>query len=117
MKRGYTLIELLIVIAIVGIAGTVLVSAVGGNVLYAEKRRAHAEAAARAYGAVLDPSVPADAWVASCMGVDSDNDGYLSCTLAARGRQPTPVECRAWIWIGNNDGCRMGRQMRPVLIQ
>lgn len=38
----------------------------------------------------------------SCTGIDSDGDGYVSCTIVSNGEM-TPIECGYFI----NSGCRM----------
>ncbi len=95
--QGFTVIELLIVIAIVGILITVAVGAgfkgcSGGG----DKARDSAYDFAKQMG------VPFTG--VTCVDMDSDGDGYVSCTVFRTGQDPYPIECaREW---SRNKGCK-----------
>ena len=44
---------------------------------------------------------------ASCTNMDSDGDGYVSCTVRVTGKaEPLAVECASrWAWL--KSGCRL----------
>lgn len=73
--------------------------------------QAQAEAAARAYAAALYPGPTARV---QCQGVDTDNNGYVSCTLVLDGTPPVtyPLECaNSYAYV--NTGCRPMRLALP----
>ncbi len=59
-------------------------------------------------------------WVvqgASCSGSDSDQDGYVSCTVSKKEGDSHAVECgydEAFAPLGQNTGCK---DARPLSIQ
>jgi len=74
-----------------------------------EQQRATAQAEARRWAAELGYTVRG----ASCANVDSDDDGYVSCTVVVVDgdtARPMAIECRGAYSVGN--GCR-----RPKLGQ
>jgi len=101
-QKGFTLIELIIVAAIVGIVGVLAFSMVGscaGN-----KTEAKAAAKQWAIDMGLDPKG------VTCVNRDTNGDGYVSCNVSysdSRGDlQVRAVECAAGWASFNNDGCR-----------
>lgn len=49
----------------------------------------------------------------SCNGIDSDGDGYLSCTFAVNGAIQT-FECAGYAAVGPHDGCRTPKVHIPT---
>ncbi len=48
----------------------------------------------------------------TCVTMDTDHDGYVSCTIFRKERDPLPVECATkWTW---NKGCRMQKPVGVV---
>ena len=43
-----------------------------------------------------------------CMSVDSDGDGYVSCTVFPPDDKPVPIECSA-VMTPLTQGCRIAR--------
>lgn len=95
-RRGLTLVELTFVIAIVGIVlmGVLAASCSGPE----QKNAAKREATQWAKDLRLDFAG------ISCADYDSDNDGYVSCTIAIKNGDTKPIECRGAYSIGH--GCR-----------
>lgn len=81
-----------------------------GNVSGSSARDANAEAREWARNMGLDVQG------VSCTGIDTDGDGYVSCSVSSKGPNGTQVhaiECaRAFSW---NKGCRVARviQVNP----
>lgn len=87
MKKllGFTIIELMIAIALVGMVGAILTSAVLNNRGATEKR---AYIAAQQF--IDDNNL--DVERRTCAG-DSDDDGYGSCALTLRDQRRIRLEC------------------------
>ncbi len=109
--RGFTLIEMMIVIFIVGCFGAVAVGACAGcSLVSAPEVQSSAEKQCRSYAStMLGQRNP----TCACMGVDGDHNGYVTCQVARPGTSdggvshtPLQVECRAnWIF-SPDEGCR-----------
>jgi len=99
-KRGFTLIELIMVVVIVGVAGGIVLTAAGG----CQGHKTEAEADARTFAASMGIKVKG----VNCVDRDTDGDGYVSCTVSEEVDGKTrmhAVECASgWTW---NSGCRM----------
>ena len=92
MKKAFTLAELLIVIAIIGILAAVVLSGVGGacdGTKHGQEMSTLAEDTAVQMGY--------QEVVALCEGTDSDGDGKVSCTVThippGGTRQSIPFVC------------------------
>jgi prepilin-type N-terminal cleavage/methylation domain-containing protein len=101
-KSGFTVMELLVAMAFIGILAAVLVSALGkgcGNVSgrSADLAVEGAQKWARDMGY-------ANVFI-SCVDIDSDGDGYVSCTVREDGKSPIQIECAGAFTM--NNGCRM----------
>lgn len=114
-NAGFSLVELMIVLAILGVLGAILggacMSCGGAGV---SDRKANAEKYARAYVREFN------GWaspVIACMGVDTDQNGYVTCTVAERaGAQSHQIECVSnWVFEYNT-GCREYR-LRTIDLQ
>lgn len=100
-SRGFTLVELLIVVAIVGIIGAVVIGFIFHSCAGSQST---AEDEARKYGTSLSLDVKG----VSCTNRDTDGDGYVSCSISYTDNGKLsimPVEC-ASRWTINNDGCK-----------
>jgi prepilin-type N-terminal cleavage/methylation domain-containing protein len=106
IQRGFTLIELIIVISIIGIVAAILIGLVFHG---CSSSRGTAEDEAKAYAASMGIQI----YGVSCMNRDTDGDGYVSCSLSVKDKNGnptvTPIEC-ASRWQIANDGCKV-----PVL--
>lgn len=73
---------------------------VAGEFLYnqstAPERQDHAVAEAREWMQAMYPEVPAAQVHVSCQGTDSDNNGYVSCSVRA-GETRVNLECYSYI--------------------
>lgn len=112
-SRGFTLVEMVIVIIIVYVFVSVL--GVGcTSYLYADKARKRADSDALNYIRELHPD-----WTdvhAVCQSIDSDGDGYVACTAAAKDSagspRDLPLECRHSVFFNYARGCR---PMRAII--
>lgn len=98
-RRGMTLAELMIVIGILGVASALVVwgcvSATAG-----EKQKLAAEAEVHTWAKALHLELEG----VDCADIDSDGDGYVSCSVSVKGQAVQDIECRgAW---SRGHGCR-----------
>lgn len=96
-NRGFTLAELLIVLAIVGVFLAVIFSRVA---CVGETQTAAAKSEARSWARELGLQTTGVA----CANIDSDGDGYVSCTIALKDGSTKQIECRGAYAPGH--GCR-----------
>lgn len=103
-QRGFTLVELVIVIVVLGIIGTV---ALGGLGVGASSRSSNATGYARDWARRFKGwSSP----VVECMGNDTDGNGYVTCTIGDGHGTVDQIECAANTVIEVNTGCRAYRR-------
>lgn len=96
--KGYTLIEVMIVVMIVGIF-LVVVAGIASSVLGVNGNHEEAVKAAEEFAKNVPGVVKTE-----CVQFDSDNDGYISCTLFREKADPMFIECaKKWTL---NKGCR-----------
>lgn len=109
MKRAFTLVELMITIAIIGVFVLIVVVVVGrgcANISGDNERKARQEA--ELYGQQMF----GDALGAvSCTSADTDGDGYVTCALSVKNKQTgevslVGVECATAWNLSGNKGCR-----------
>ena len=103
-NRGFTLVELLIVLVIVGIAAVVISGACSMNL--SGRNHDHAEQEAKRYvAALVDAGI--DARFVGCVDYDTDSppDGYLACTVVI-DQQARTIDCAGDSLIADNHGCK-----------
>lgn len=89
-------------------AATVAAVSMPGDTIFAGAVRENAERYATRYGSRMEGM---RAPVAECMGVDSDDNGYVTCTVRDSDRElgdarPHQIECRANVVFEFDTGCR-----------
>ena len=63
----------------------------------------HAVAQGRDYVAERHLAAP---YVVSCMGQDTDDNGYVTCFASAPGAEDLNFECNAYSFVNTNPGCK-----------
>jgi len=104
-QSGFTLIELLVVVAIIAIIAAIVIPSILGM---SRGPAANAQRELDAYAKALRYEVVA----ATCAGIDSDGDGYISCTLRYRDGERTAtdaVECASGAPLTRTTGCRVAQ--------
>jgi prepilin-type N-terminal cleavage/methylation domain-containing protein len=99
-QRGFTLVELMVIVAILAVFLALSVVACKGMTSGDETKKAATHDAAK--------FVKELGWQVtgiSCADIDSDGDGYVSCTIAKKDGTTDFVECRGAYSFGH--GCRM----------
>jgi len=105
MKKGFTLVELLITVAVVVIIALGVVVAVGGlSCSRGEDVKKQAEEGAWAWAESMKLKPEA----VSCVPQDSDGDGYIACSISVKKKDGEikiyAIECAGgYTW---NKGCR-----------
>jgi prepilin-type N-terminal cleavage/methylation domain-containing protein len=105
MRKGFTLIELMIVIAILAILGTVVVTSLRGC---GRGSKEDAMASAQQYVGEMGWEYVAG----TCAGNDSDGDGYISCDLRVRESKGAEyvvekhLECASGSVTSTTSGCK-----------
>lgn len=108
-RKGYTLLETMITVAVLGAIAIGLFAFCAGR-FNSDGNRTTANQEAQDFARQLYPGETARA---SCQGVDTDGNGYVSCTVVIGNHPPMFIECGSQYSIGNN-GCRA---IRPVVQQ
>ena len=112
-RRGFSLAEMMAVLAIVGIFATLLISGLGAGCVTTSARETSAETNAKAFAAKMSWAVKGVA----CSGMDSDQDGYASCTVSLEDGKSQAILCgynRAFAPLGQNTSCKLAT---PITIQ
>lgn len=100
-NRGFTLLELMIVVFVIGFIAVVILMLTGASCGEWRGTGEHAEGAARTHAKKLDWKVKGIA----CAGVDTDGDGYISCTLVLEDGSERSLECASG-GMGIASGCK-----------
>lgn len=110
-QRGLTVLEMMVGFVVVAVA-------LGGlgylwNAGWSDTVRAKAQNDARDYSRAMHPTWPRV--VVDCQGVDSDEDGYVRCTIGNGGDITESIECRTSRVMDYQRGCvpmRMAPRMQ-----
>lgn len=84
----------------------------GCDMVTADTIRENANTDARAHARRFHPRW--SHYVADCQGVDSDGDGYVTCTIGDGDQITEAIECRTAVVMDYQRGCR---PMRSVINQ
>ena len=112
-RRGMTLIEIMVVMAIVAITFLIVTSVAGAGCVPAETRVVSAEENARLHAQKMGWRIVGVA----CTGQDSDRDGYVSCTVQDSEGPSRALLCgyeQAFAPMGQQHGCK---DPRPIGVQ
>lgn len=109
--RGNSSFETIIVLIIVGIFALGIVGKFASCACSGD-RRANANTEARQYVRTMHPG-----WtrpVISCQGMDTDGNGYVTCTVGDGTDRTEAIECAAFVTVSFNEGCRPMRYGMPA---
>lgn len=115
-NSGFSLIELMIVVSIVGILGAIGAGTLGMGCVTTSDREASAQRNAKEYAA----SMAMDIQGVSCSGMDSDHDGYVSCTLNLGDDKLKAINCgydQPMALMGQNTGCKLAMPINVGTVQ
>lgn len=98
-NHGFTLIELLIVVAVLAILAAIALQGVASCGIRGSAEFAEQEA--RSHAQKLGWKVQGVA----CTAVDTDGDGYISCSLALQDGTERALECASG-GLGSVNGCK-----------
>lgn len=104
-SRAFSLVELMIVVAIVAIIGALLIPALGSGCVTTDARQGSAEANLSAWSTQVGLEGRG-----TCSGADSDHDGYTSCTFVQADGNIQALECGYDVIVaplGQNTGCKV----------
>jgi prepilin-type N-terminal cleavage/methylation domain-containing protein len=105
-RRGMTMVELMIVIAILG--AMLALAMVGcGQCSGSAANKFEAEKEARSWAKNLGYDLVG----IDCADIDTDRNGYVSCTANIKGQGRIPIECKGKYNFGH--GCREQRLVFP----
>lgn len=84
-----------------------------------ERRAAERKQALEAVAKKFASKIPGSTGDVSCITLDSDSDGFVSCTVFMKTGAPTPIECMS-PWTSRvyaSVGCKMNtKHMRAPLV-
>lgn len=107
-QRGFSLVELVIVFVVLAIIGGAAAASCGiGAPARSSNATGYARDWARRFKGWSSP-------VIDCMGNDTDNNGYVTCTIGDGRGQVEQIECAANTVIEINVGCRPYARMIGV---
>lgn len=109
-NKGFTLVEVLIVIAIIAIVLTIIAGALGSGCNDYPKNKPSADYYAMEFAKKMGGEVTG----VVCVAQDTDGDGYVSCTVFRKDRDPFAIECASQFTY--NQGCKMPK-MKPQIQQ
>lgn len=105
---GFTLIEALIGLVLIFVLGAIMFAALGALSSCGRADVSAVEAEAKTFAGKGGLKLQGSG--ASCVGMDTDGDGYVSCTLFLEGGRTMAIECAGHTWTGAwNKGCRIAQ--------
>lgn len=104
MRKAFTVIEVIVVLAILAVIGAIFLFSAKAGCRPSEEQRSNAEDQMRTHMSKLGYEIQG----VSCMNADSDGDGYVSCTATYKNGQnlgQLEAECASIVGWGKS-GCR-----------